>query len=91
MQWHYAMAFSTICLVIFVSDFISLPKPTTPTLPGVNVYSMDAFIIAVVAFSQCVSLAAIMAKKHNYTFDANQVICLSQCFKIAATMAKIKK
>ena len=35
---------------------------------------MDAFIIAVVAFSQCVSLAAIMAKKHNYTFDANQVI-----------------
>ena len=66
--------FYTISLGIFVSAFISLPKPTTPTLPGVNVYSMDAFIIAVVAFSQCVSLAAIMAKKHNYTFDANQVI-----------------
>ena len=45
-----------------------------PSLPGINVYSVDAFIIAIVAFSQCVSLAALMAKKHNYTYDANQVV-----------------
>lgn len=57
-----------------VSLISSLPEPTVPSLPGVSVYSVDAVIIAIVAFSQCVSLAALMAKKHNYTYDANQVL-----------------
>ncbi|KAL4229850.1 hypothetical protein ACF0H5_010242 [Mactra antiquata] len=49
-----------------------LPVPTIPSLPSTSVYTADAIIIAVVAFSQCVGLAALMAKKHGYTFDANQ-------------------
>lgn len=36
-------------------------------------YISDAIIIAVVAFAQSVSLAALMAKKHMYIIDSNQV------------------
>ncbi|KAL4229849.1 hypothetical protein ACF0H5_010241 [Mactra antiquata] len=49
-----------------------LPTPQIPSLPSTSVYTAEAFIISVVAFSQCVSLAALMAKKHGYSFDANQ-------------------
>ncbi|XP_052795509.1 sulfate transporter-like isoform X2 [Mya arenaria] len=49
-----------------------LPTPTMPSLPKASVYTADAFIIAIVAFSQCVSLAALFAKKHGYSYDPNQ-------------------
>lgn len=49
-----------------------LPEPRIPSMPAVGVYSADGIIIAVVAFSQCVGLAALMAKKHGYSFDSNQ-------------------
>ncbi|XP_045204648.2 sulfate transporter-like [Mercenaria mercenaria] len=49
-----------------------LPKPSIPSLPSTSVYTADVFIIAIVAFSQCVGLAALMAKKHGYSYDANQ-------------------
>ena len=53
--------------------YYRLPKPTIPSLPNTSVYTADVFIIAIVAFSQCVGLAALFAKKHSYSYDANQV------------------
>ncbi|XP_052282079.1 sulfate anion transporter 1-like isoform X2 [Dreissena polymorpha] len=49
-----------------------LPTPTVPSFPSPGVYSADVFIIALVAFSQCVSLVALFAKKHGYSYDSNQ-------------------
>lgn len=74
----YFLKFADNYNMIVVGEIpAGLPEPSLPSLSGVNVYSIDAFIIAIVAFSQCVSLAALMAKKHNYTYDANQVhFCL---------------
>ena len=50
-----------------------MPTPKAPTFEGVNKYISDIPIIAVISFAQSVSLAAIMAKKHKYAIDANQV------------------
>nr|XP_022321583.1 solute carrier family 26 member 10-like isoform X1 [Crassostrea virginica]XP_022321584.1 solute carrier family 26 member 10-like isoform X1 [Crassostrea virginica]XP_022321585.1 solute carrier family 26 member 10-like isoform X1 [Crassostrea virginica] len=49
-----------------------LPEPRVPNLKSAFEYVSDAIIIAVVAFAQSVSLAALMAKKHNYAMDSNQ-------------------
>ncbi|KAK3099221.1 hypothetical protein FSP39_001159 [Pinctada imbricata] len=49
-----------------------LPTPALPSFSSYGTYFSDAIIIAVVAFAQSVSLAALMAKKHMYTIDANQ-------------------
>lgn len=49
-----------------------LPEPQIPNLKSAFENISDAIIIAVVAFAQSVSLAALMAKKHNYTMDSNQ-------------------
>ncbi|XP_048774241.1 prestin-like isoform X2 [Ostrea edulis] len=49
-----------------------LPEPQIPNLKSAFEHVSDAIIIAVVAFAQSVSLAALMAKKHNYTMDSNQ-------------------
>jgi MFS superfamily sulfate permease-like transporter len=49
-----------------------LPEPQIPNLKSAFEHISDAIIIAVVAFAQSVSLAALMAKKHNYAMDSNQ-------------------
>ncbi|KAL3878660.1 hypothetical protein ACJMK2_030991 [Sinanodonta woodiana] len=49
-----------------------LPTPSIPTMVHIELYLIDIFIIAIIAFAQSVSLAALMAKKHCYSFDANQ-------------------
>ena len=49
-----------------------MPEPRVPNLKSAFEYVSDAIIIAVVAFAQSVSLAALMAKKHNYAMDSNQ-------------------
>ncbi|KAK3606359.1 hypothetical protein CHS0354_041997 [Potamilus streckersoni] len=49
-----------------------LPTPSIPTMVHIDMYIIDIFIIAIIAFAQSVSLAALMAKKHSYSFDANQ-------------------
>ncbi|XP_033742442.1 solute carrier family 26 member 10-like isoform X2 [Pecten maximus] len=49
-----------------------LPEPILPTFTGMGEYFSDAVIVAIVAFAQSVSLAALMAKKHGYVIDANQ-------------------
>lgn len=50
-----------------------LPKPSVPTFEGTDKYIADIPIIAVISFAQSVSLAAMMAKKHKYSIDSNQV------------------
>ncbi|XP_060582820.1 prestin-like [Ruditapes philippinarum] len=75
-----------------------LPEPSFPSLPSTSVYTADVFIIAIVAFSQCVGLAALMAKKHGYSYDANQELiaygagnifgsCFS-CYPYAASVSR---
>lgn len=54
------------------NDLNRLPEPQIPNLKSAFENISDAIIIAVVAFAQSVSLAALMAKKHNYTMDSNQ-------------------
>ncbi|XP_061163701.1 prestin-like isoform X1 [Saccostrea echinata] len=49
-----------------------LPEPKIPNLKSAFEHISDAIIIAIVAFAQSVSLAALMAKKHNYPMDSNQ-------------------
>ncbi|XP_069109459.1 prestin-like isoform X2 [Argopecten irradians] len=49
-----------------------LPDPILPTFTGMGEYFSDAVIVAIVAFAQSVSLAALMAKKHGYVIDSNQ-------------------
>ena len=51
----------------------SLPMPSIPTFEGMSNYLTDIPIIAIISFAQSVSLAAIMAKKHKYSIDSNQV------------------
>ena len=50
-----------------------LPAPGMPNFNGVGRYVSDIFIIAVISFAQSVSVAALMAQKHGYSIDANQV------------------
>ena len=47
--------------------------PSVPTFEGMSNYLTDIPIIAIISFAQSVSLAAIMAKKHKYSIDSNQV------------------
>ena len=53
--------------------FFSLPPLSIPQ-PSIFLSIMpDAFVIAVVIFATNVSLSKMLAKKHGYSIDANQV------------------
>ncbi|KAK3606365.1 hypothetical protein CHS0354_042001 [Potamilus streckersoni] len=49
-----------------------MPTPSYPSFQHVDVYITEIFIIAIISFAQSVSLAALMAKRHNYSLDSNQ-------------------
>lgn len=49
-----------------------LPSPSVPALDEGKSFIADAIIIGIIAFAQSVSLATLMAKKHNYDIDANK-------------------
>ncbi|KAL3878616.1 hypothetical protein ACJMK2_030950 [Sinanodonta woodiana] len=49
-----------------------MPAPSYPSFQHVDVYITEIFIIAIISFAQSVSLAALMAKRHNYSLDSNQ-------------------
>ncbi|GAB1601766.1 sulfate transporter-like isoform X1 [Argonauta hians] len=49
-----------------------LPSPKVPNLVLARSYVGDAIVIGIVAFAQSVSLASLMAKKHNYNIDSNK-------------------
>lgn len=49
-----------------------LPEPKIPSFRDATDNFSEAIIVAVVAFAQSVSLAALMAKKHHYRIDSNQ-------------------
>ncbi|KAL3878611.1 hypothetical protein ACJMK2_030945 [Sinanodonta woodiana] len=67
--WDYKTRFN----VKIVGDLpTGLPKPMVPTIGRPDLYMSEIFIIAILGFAQSVSLAALMAKKHNYTTDSNQ-------------------
>ena len=53
--------------------YCRVPTPSIPN-PSLGVpYLKEAFIIGIVAFTQSVSMAKILARKNNYTIDPNQV------------------
>ncbi|XP_029644388.1 sulfate transporter isoform X1 [Octopus sinensis] len=49
-----------------------LPPPKVPDFVSAQGYVGDAIVIGIVAFAQSVSLASLMAKKHNYDIDSNK-------------------
>lgn len=49
-----------------------LPAPNVPAFDQGKPFVADAIVIGIVAFAQSVSLATLMAKKHNYDIDANK-------------------
>lgn len=49
-----------------------LPQPKIPSFTDATNNFSEGIIVAVVAFAQSVSLAALMAKKHHYRIDSNQ-------------------
>ncbi|KAL3878614.1 hypothetical protein ACJMK2_030948, partial [Sinanodonta woodiana] len=49
-----------------------MPTPSYPSFQHVDVYITEIFIIAIISFAQSVSLAALLAKRHNYSLDSNQ-------------------
>ncbi|KAL3878609.1 hypothetical protein ACJMK2_030943 [Sinanodonta woodiana] len=62
-------------IVVFISmnfNISRLPRPMVPTVERPDLYMSEIFIIAILGFAQSVSLAALMAKKHNYSTDSNQ-------------------
>ena len=55
------------------NSFHRLPKPKMPSFSDAADNFSEGIIVAVVAFAQSVSLASLMAKKHHYRIDSNQV------------------
>lgn len=60
-------------LIHIYFSYFSLPSPSVPALDEGKSFIADAIIIGIIAFAQSVSLATLMAKKHNYDIDANKV------------------
>ena len=48
--------------------------PSIPNPAVAGGYLKDAFIIGIVAFTQSVSMAKILARKNNYSINPNQVL-----------------
>ncbi len=64
--------------VIFL-PFFSFPEPMVPEIWRAGAVLGDAFVIALIAFSICFSLASFYARKEGYEVDPNQVsltLCL---------------
>ncbi|KAK3606362.1 hypothetical protein CHS0354_041998 [Potamilus streckersoni] len=69
----YVWNFSKRYHVQIVGDIpVGMPTPSYPSLEKVDMYITDVIIIAIISFAQSVSMAALMAKKHNYSLDSNQ-------------------
>ncbi|KAH3838311.1 hypothetical protein DPMN_111719 [Dreissena polymorpha] len=73
------------------------PVPSVPTFHGVDVYFTEIIVIAIISFAQSVSLAAIMAKRNQYTINSNQELIaygisnvfasFFSCFPLAASVS----
>ncbi|KAK3606363.1 hypothetical protein CHS0354_042000 [Potamilus streckersoni] len=69
----YVWNFNKRFRVQIVGDIpAGMPTPSYPSFQHVDVYITEIFIIAIISFAQSVSLAALMAKRHNYSLDSNQ-------------------
>ena len=73
------MTFKKIILYFLMKIFLpSLPMPSIPNPTVAGGYLKDAFIIGIVAFTQSVSMAKILARKNNYSIDPNQVLAYTR-------------
>ena len=53
--------------------YISFPMPRMPDLTMWPSLFNDAFMIALIAFSQSISLSCLYARKYKYSIDSTQV------------------
>lgn len=58
------------CTVFF---FFRLPVPTVPNFSLMPDVLSDAFALSIVVFAISVSMGKILARKHGYEIDSNQV------------------
>lgn len=58
------------CTVFFV---FRLPVPTVPNFSLMPDVLSDAFALSIVVFAISVSMGKILARKHGYEIDSNQV------------------
>jgi hypothetical protein len=62
--------------MLFVFIYISLPVPNARAVSRISGLILpDAFALGIVIFSIYISMGKMLAKKHDYEVDANQV-CL---------------
>lgn len=59
------------CTVFFF--FFRLPVPTVPNFSLMPDVLSDAFALSIVVFAISVSMGKILARKHGYEIDSNQV------------------
>jgi hypothetical protein len=66
--------------MLFVFIYISLPVPNARAVSRISGLILpDAFALGIVIFSIYISMGKMLAKKHDYEVDANQV-CLKGFF-----------
>ncbi|KAL3878617.1 hypothetical protein ACJMK2_030951 [Sinanodonta woodiana] len=93
--WNFNKRFK----VQIVGDIpVGIPAPSYPSLNKVDLYITDLIIIAIISFAQSVSMAALFAKKHNYSLDSNQELIaygagnifgsFFSCFPYAASVSR---
>lgn len=74
------------CTVFFV---FRLPVPTVPNFSLMPDVLSDAFALSIVVFAISVSMGKILARKHGYEIDSNQVkyfdLLLFYCYMLIKT------
>ena len=69
---HYCRLHDSYGLQIIGPIPAGLPSPRIPPMNNAPTYIVDAVIIAVISFAISISMAKLMAKKHDYSIDINQ-------------------
>ena len=69
---HYCHLHDSYGLKIVGPIPAGLPPPRVPPMINATTYIGDAVIIAVISFAISISMAKLMAKKHDYPIDVNQ-------------------
>jgi MFS superfamily sulfate permease-like transporter len=64
----------------FYFYYFSLPVPNTKCFTRISSVISDAIALAIVIFAISISMGKLLAKKHDYEVDANQVFAYHHGF-----------
>ena len=82
---HYAHLHDAYNLKIVGSIPVGIPAPRVPPLSNAFSYLADTLVISIISFAISISMAKLMAKKHDYSIDVNQELFASGlCYGISA-------